>query len=85
MWLFVKVKDDAYFNELERLVVTKTRAQINEHEEWYKNYMNLKELKRVAIKKWRENKNVIIDTQIEKILKRKIILIKSNFFSTYFN
>lgn len=48
----------SYLNELEGLIATKTREQIEQHEEWYKTYLNLNELKKQAIKQWKENKMV---------------------------
>ena len=45
--------------ELEGLIATKTREEIENHEEWYKNYSNLNELKKKAIKQWKEDKMVI--------------------------
>jgi len=43
---------------LERLIATKDSQQIAEHEVWYKNFLDLKEAKRLAIKAWRDNRRV---------------------------
>jgi hypothetical protein len=80
-----KTKSESYFDELERLIVTKTREQINQHEDWYINYLTLKELKKEAIKKWREEKKTIknetvsladaelkLNQEIEKELKHRM-------------
>ena len=48
----------SYLHELEGLIATKTREQIEQHEEWYKTYLNLNDLKKQAIKQWKENKMV---------------------------
>ena len=56
-----QTKNEVYFDELERLIVTKTRNQIDQHENWFSTYLSLKELKKEAIKKWKENKKVLIN------------------------
>ena len=55
----MKAKQPDFFDELERLIATKTLDQIVRHEDWYQNYLNLIELKKEAIKKWRQSKKVI--------------------------
>ena len=45
-------------DELERLLGTKSRREIDEHVEWHDKYTNLNELKKQAIKKWRDTKLV---------------------------
>jgi hypothetical protein len=62
--LFLKIRNkyrvfqQSYFDELERLIATKTSDQIVQHEDWHRRYLELKESKRVAIKNWRDNKKV---------------------------
>ena len=56
-----QTQNEVYFDELERLIVTKTRNQIDQHENWFSTYLSLKELKKEAIKKWKENKKVLIN------------------------
>ena len=59
--LFLKTRNKhrgraSFLVELEGLVATKTRDEIESHDEWYKNYLNLNELKKRAIKQWKESK-----------------------------
>lgn len=42
------------------MIVTKTRDQIEKHEDWYRNYLSLNELKKKAIQEWKEKKKVRI-------------------------
>lgn len=37
---------------------TKTRDQINDHEKWYRQFLSISNKRRLALKKWREEKNV---------------------------
>ncbi|CAF0949178.1 unnamed protein product [Brachionus calyciflorus] len=60
--LFLKIRNKHkgkpnFIDELERMIATKSKQQIEQHEDWYKNYTNLNELKKEAIKKWKEQKN----------------------------
>jgi hypothetical protein len=43
---------------MEQLIVTKTVEQIRQHDEWYEEYLKLKNLRALALKKWREEKEV---------------------------
>ena len=59
--LFLKTRNKhkgraSFLVELEGLVATKTRDEIESHDEWYKTYLNLNELKKRAIKQWKESK-----------------------------
>ena len=59
--LFLKTRNkhkgkEMFIVELEGLVATKTRDEIERHELWYKTYLNLNELKKNAIKQWKETK-----------------------------
>jgi len=62
--LFLKIRNkhkgkEAFIQELSELIATKDLEKIKQHEEWYKTYTQLQELKKQAIKKWKEEKNVI--------------------------
>jgi hypothetical protein len=59
--LFLKTRNkhkgkEMFIVELEGLLATKTRDEIERHEIWYKTYLNLNELKKNAIKQWKETK-----------------------------
>jgi hypothetical protein len=59
--LFLKTRNKhkgraSFLVELEGLVATKTRDEIESHDEWYKTYLNLNEFKKRAIKQWKESK-----------------------------
>lgn len=52
-----KIKGNHTFvDELSGMIATKTRDEIEKHEEWYRNYLSLNELKKKAIQEWREKK-----------------------------
>jgi hypothetical protein len=61
--LFLKIRNkhkgkEGFIQELTELIATKDLEKIKQHEEWYKTYLQLQELKKQAIKKWKEEKNV---------------------------
>ena len=61
--LFVKLRKKfkakaEFIDEFTLLVAIKSRQQVESHEEWYKKYLNLNEIKKKSIKHWRENKQV---------------------------
>lgn len=43
-------------DELSEMIATRTRDEIEAHEEWYKKYTSLNELKKKAIQEWKEQK-----------------------------
>lgn len=62
--LFLKIRNkhkgkESFIQELTELIATKNLEKIKQHEEWYKTYLQLQELKKQAIKKWKEEKNVM--------------------------
>jgi hypothetical protein len=52
--------ETSFIEDLSGMIATKTREQVEEHENWYKTYLSLNELKKKAIKEWKEKKKVII-------------------------
>ena len=50
----------SFIDELVEMIATKSREQIIQHEDWYKKYLNLNELKKRAIKVWKENKKATV-------------------------
>lgn len=61
--IFIKCRQkhkgkETFLNELNSLIVTKTQLEIENHEKWYEEYLKLTELKKEAIKKWREDRQV---------------------------
>lgn len=40
------------------MIATKGREEVEKHDDWYRNYLNLNELKKQAIKEWKEKKKV---------------------------
>lgn len=40
------------------MIATKTKDEVEKHEDWYRNYLNLNEVKKKAIKEWKEKKEV---------------------------
>ena len=88
--LFLKTRNkykgkSAFLVELEGLLATKTREEIDQHEDWYAKYLSLNELKKQAIKLWKEQKlaaksqvvNLVdeelkLNKEIEKELKNRL-------------
>ena len=40
---------------------TKTRDQIEEHEQWYRQFLSISNKRRLALKRWREERNVSVE------------------------
>lgn len=55
-WLFKGER--SFIEELTGMIATKTKDEIEKHENWYTSYLSLNELKKKAIKEWKEKKNV---------------------------
>ena len=44
--------------EAARSLPTKTEEEVRDHEKWYREYLRLNDLKKEAIHKWKEQKEV---------------------------
>jgi hypothetical protein len=51
-------------NELNGLIATKTADEIDKHEKWFQEYSKLNDLKKLAIKHWRDNKKVLVQLSL---------------------
>jgi hypothetical protein len=61
-----KNKDKSVFiNELDSLIATKSREQVEQHENWYQQFIELNNQKKEAIKEWRLNKKVVVFISIK--------------------
>jgi hypothetical protein len=49
------------------MIATKTREQIDQHEEWYKKYLSLNELKKKAIQQWKEKKKSAVNEVVNQV------------------
>ncbi len=49
---------DQFIDDCVGFLPTKTRDQINEHEKWYRQLLNISNKRRLALKHWREERNV---------------------------
>lgn len=57
--------ETSFIEDLSGMIATKTRDQVEEHENWYKTYLSLNELKKKAIKEWKEKKKVIFSLHLK--------------------
>lgn len=56
--MYLKAKPE-FLIELDSLIATKSKDEIEKHEKWFQEYSKLNDAKKFAIKIWRENKKVI--------------------------
>ncbi len=49
---------DKFIDDLVGFLPTKTRDQINEHEKWYRQLLGISNKRRLALKQWRDERNV---------------------------
>ena len=50
--------DEKFIDDCIGFLPTKSRDQIDEHEEWYRQFLSISNKRRLALKRWREEKNV---------------------------
>ncbi|CAF3431830.1 unnamed protein product [Rotaria sp. Silwood1] len=54
--------EDKFIDDCIGFLPTKTRDQIQEHEKWYRQFLSISNKRRLALKKWREEKNQAKET-----------------------
>ena len=58
-WLIIQ-GNPAFFEALEKELLTKTAEEIREHEQWYTEFITLQNSKKRSIVEWREQKRVCL-------------------------
>lgn len=64
MFLCFSQGDEKFIDDCIGFLPTKTRDQIDEHEEWYRQFLSISNKRRLALKRWREEKNVRLTFEI---------------------
>ncbi|CAF3472942.1 unnamed protein product [Rotaria sordida] len=54
--------EDKFIDDCIGFLPTKTRDQIQEHEKWYRQFLSISNKRRLALKKWREERNQAKET-----------------------